>query len=611
MKLADNVELIAILNGKNSFAHYVREICAERKFDCIAIDLPPFLQEEVSQAVDELPQISAVTTYNRLNRDEDFLYYIPIDPCDGYIEAIRQAKQRRTPLYFVGNDELEEPELLPPLPDSYALNKLGYEEYTILVSSVLASSPEEDDEYRENSAQIVVNTINQLSEQFSNILVITHYRAYLSVINTYRKDSKEVYTPSALPIYETKTFFINPDHLYFALGELPFITGRVEKERHEIFTEPVDIVDTIKDLFRDTRDSMYDNKDDALHLSPVRLQAALQFLRNLTVLDCMFIPNIFDIIIAAKGIGGNAFGVKVLKNVRYYPYLPFENSEQLLSIGINQVQLPNEPSPFESVNLFQNSHVEWRKIPLKPDSSELQKKKYRYQWNPSGFCSHLPEDHRIESFNTTVRHRSLSMLTEDHFRSEKFQTSVKDGIDLRETIRNWHTGNIYVKEIPPPPKGNVDTVVIIFDEDHDERYTQQTTWYAEHDEESTLTFYGTDPFSNLIGPGVGKCVYGGLSLLFPPRNIPCAFQLTKNLGFSKLSHRLLFGALLHSKEKYIAYVSAKKPDLKAKSMAAQRHKKLIWVPLSSFSSETMRKLRVFHVLNGHHVRSWATKFIGD
>src|SRR5208337_2268634 len=125
------------------------------------------------------------------------------------------------------------------------------------------------------------------------------------------------------------------------------------------------------------------------------------------------------------------------------------------------------------------------------------------------------EDGTIERFNSHVRSKSLKVLVEELARTEKFTSSVKDGIDIRETLRNWHTGTIYVKEVPPA-RGRMDTVVIIFDAAHDEKYPHHTTWYAEHGEESTLTFYATDPFEDLIGPGIARCRYGGLSLLFPP-----------------------------------------------------------------------------------------------
>ena len=189
-------------------------------------------------------------------------------------------------------------------------------------------------------------------------------------------------------------------------------------------------------------------------------------------------------------------------------------------------------------------------------------------------------------------------------------SSVKDGIDIRETLRNWHTGDIYVKELPPA-KGKLDTIVVIFDEDNDDKYVERTVWFAEHNEESTLTFYATDPFSDLIAEGIARCQYGGFSLLFPPRNIPSTFEIANKLNIKKLSHQLAYGAMLFSEEKTVAYIATKKPDIKLRQMASKLKKKLIWIPLSSFSSETLIRLKKFHILNGHEVRSWATRFIGD
>jgi hypothetical protein len=227
-------------------------------------------------------------------------------------------------------------------------------------------------------------------------------------------------------------------------------------------------------------------------------------------------------------------------------------------------------------------------------------------------CSHVPEDVTIERFNTHVRAKTVKILLEEFAKHEKFTTSVKDGIDIRETLRNWHTGHIYVREIPPS-HGRLDSVIIIFDENHDENYPHRSTWYAEHGNESTLTFYATDPFADLIGPGIARCRYGGLSLLFPPRPVPNIFELTGNSSadFPNLAARLAYGALIFSAERVVAYVASRKPGVYLRTLAARLKKKLVWVPLASFSSETIGTLRKFHILNGKEVRSWASRFIGE
>jgi hypothetical protein len=126
-----------------------------------------------------------------------------------------------------------------------------------------------------------------------------------------------------------------------------------------------------------------------------------------------------------------------------------------------------------------------------------------------------------------------------------------------------------------------------------------------------LTFYATDPFNDFIGPGIARCRYGGLSLLFPPRHIPNIFQIETDHRLPNHASRLTLGALLFSEEKIIAWVSDEKPDAHLNNLARFYHKRLLWIPLACFSHETITKLRQFHILNGKTVRSWASRYIGD
>ena len=65
----------------------------------------------------------------------------------------------------------------------------------------------------------------------------------------------------------------------------------------------------------------------------------------------------------------------------------------------------------------------------------------------------------------------MQVIGQDLARTEKFTTSVQDGIDIRETLRNWHTGDLYVKVLPPS-RGSIEVVVFLFDVPADpKRYT--------------------------------------------------------------------------------------------------------------------------------------------
>ena len=238
-------------------------------------------------------------------------------------------------------------------------------------------------------------------------------------------------------------------------------------------------------------------------------------------------------------------------------------------------------------------------------------KLWKYFWDPYGQCSWTPEDRKIESFNLHVREQARALIGEDLARSEKFTSSIKDGIDIRETLRHWYEGDIYVKEIPPS-RGAVEVVVLIFEMNADpDQYPWRQTWYSEHEAESTLCFYATPYLENMIGPGIGQSTYGGCFLLFPPRYIPNIWE-DPRLNFARtLEERLLAGAMFHTTEPQITLVSPKAPLLRWRQIARRLRKRIIHIPLSRFSLQTLQRLRRFHVLNGKEVRSYAARFIRE
>jgi hypothetical protein len=226
-------------------------------------------------------------------------------------------------------------------------------------------------------------------------------------------------------------------------------------------------------------------------------------------------------------------------------------------------------------------------------------------------CSWPPEDDRIESFHRHVRDQAKAILGADLARSEKFTTSVRDGIDIRETLRNWHTGDLYVKVLPPS-RGSIEVVVFLFDVPADpEVYPHRATWYAEHSEESTLAFFATEPLDNMVGPGIAQAEYGGALFLFPPRAIPDIWD-DPRLDFAPtLEERLLAGALLHTHERHVAVVSPGPPSASWRRLARRFGRKIVHLPLKRFSGPLIERLRRFHILNGKTVRSYAADFIRD
>ncbi len=464
---------------------------------------------------------------------------------------------------------------------------------------------------------------------------------------------------------------VAPDSLYFLLGELPYATYLFEKSRYVLPapaasesappappgapTTPATPdtaappalhadalvgamvaamagractpapagewkkTDALKELLLATRaEYLRDLPEEREFLAPARLQNMLTYMRNLTLLKGRLTPDLYTIIVAAKGCGGGGFAAKTVEMAKHYPYLDPLSPLPTLRAGIGKLELP-EAGVTDAQNFFPQPPTEWRNIPLRKLPRKDQKQKFAMRWNPFKQCSWPPEDEKIEVFRAHVFERALQMLGHEAAKVEKFSTSFKDGIDLRETLRNWHSGDIYVKELPPT-QGRVDALVFLFDAEagphgggrEENKYPWKTVWFAEHPNESTLAFYATDWKENLIGPGIARARYGGCLFLFPPRHIPNLWNHRPILRVSRAPADILtLGALWFARERHVAVVSAQKPSLKILREARRVGKKIVHLPLSMFSRETLHRLRLVHVLNGKDVRSYAAKWIAE
>ncbi len=151
---------------------------------------------------------------------------------------------------------------------------------------------------------------------------------------------------------------------------------------------------------------------------------------------------------------------------------------------------------------------------------------------------------------------------------------------------------------------------MLFDSPADPReYPWRTTWFAEHKNESTLAFYGTDFSDQPIGPGICLANYGGALFLYPPVAIPDIWHDPRLDFTTTLEERLLAAACLYSRCPHIALVSPAPPGAGWCQLARRFKKKWVHLPLARFSDSTVQQLRMVHVLNGKEVRSYAADFI--
>ncbi len=73
-----------------------------------------------------------------------------------------------------------------------------------------------------------------------------------------------------------------------------------------------------------------------------------------------------------------------------------------------------------------------------------------------------------------------------------------------------------------------------------------TTWLGEHQNESDMAFYSTQPFEHIVGPGIGRAEYGGLMMTLPPHRLFDVWQDPDYDMAETKAERLLMAALDYS-----------------------------------------------------------------
>lgn len=621
LSLGDRITMLPVIHGSGDFAIEVRRRVLAGAFDCLAVPLPRSFQAQVEAAIGHLPTPSLVvqppmpdfytawTPEAEQEEDEEddeserhTCTYVPIDPCQPVIAALRVAREERIPRAFIDleTDSFDAHGAVSP--DAYALKRVALERFA---ASLLPAIKRPATEQWQARIRHMAARLRELEQRYQKILCLCSVLDWPWIREAFHEQAPE---PDPEEVLEPTTYQAENQSLMFLLGELPFITGLYERARAELEDDENLTIDGVKELLIAAREAYKaDFKSRARKITPHMLRTCLKYIRNLSLVERRFSPDLYTLVVAAKQIAGDQYALHVVETARHYPY-DAETPFPRLKMGIGQGRLPDG----EIVNLVSRlpgPPVTWRSLDLKRRPHRLEREKWQMRWNPFSQCSWPPEDQSIESFRTHVFQKARAILGQDLARTEKFTTSIQDGIDNRDTLRHFYDGEIYVK-IEPPVRGRLDCAVMLFDSPADPReYPYRTTWFSEFEWESTLAFYATDFRKEPVGPGICLASYGGALFLYPPLAFPDIWT-DRQFDFTEtLEERLLAAACTYSTAKHIALLAPLPPGAGWRKLARRYGKQLVHVPMGQFSEGTLQQLRMFHVLNGKQVRSFAAEFI--
>ncbi|MFO7785909.1 MAG: hypothetical protein ACQET7_02525 [Thermodesulfobacteriota bacterium] len=596
------VRFTPILHNRMEFALEVRRQFEKFRPDCVAVEYPPTLRHAILDGVKRLPYLSVVY----YTEGDGTFVYLSIEPTDGQVEAIRLALEHDLPVYFLDRDTEGYPLDRTPMPDPYAVTRIGHASYCRTYLETHRNTRRfESDELRERAMAYHLRSLDRQGRRVLFTGGLYHLPGILSYIER----------EQAEPIGRRKREGVGLAHLHEessreVMTEMPFLAARYEAGRSSGHGPPRDRLELQRELIQIARERYWKNSKERVNRSQLRV--LYKFARNYALITGGLIPDFYQLVVAARGAVDDNFSYEVWEKGSEYPW-------QTESPGIPVLRLQGEDLLLDQRRIrFHRRFKTFRRrlvpVPGRQKGSRRDRDEWKRDFQGFQICSYPPEDVVVEGYGARLMRKALEIKSEENARVVPFSASMLDGIDIRETLRNWHQGTLYVRE-ERPVRGRVGSVVVIFDPDlpggHEgEAFPWRVTWLGEHSQESDMAFYSTPAGEVMEGPGISLCQYGGFMLTYPPLRV---YDIWRDPFFDMARNkpeRLLMAALDYSLEKNVVYVAADPPSGWCRSLAARLSKRILYLPIGVFSPVALRRVRRFHVLDGHHVRRYARKYIG-
>jgi hypothetical protein len=596
-----NVRLVPIIHNRLEFAVEVRRQFEEFRPDHVAVEYPDTLGDKILKGVKRLPLLSVVYYEDK----NGAFTYLLMEPTDGQVEAVRMALSEGLPIHFIDRDTSGYPLDYSPMPDPYAVKTIGHFSYSqayLRVYQTGASFPE--DTLREKTMAYHLQRLSKKGERILFVGGLSHLPGLKTMLNR----------PQTQVIGRRKREGVGLAHLHREssqeiLSEIPYLTAAYERTRSGIDLHKLDRLEIISLLINGATKSHWKKNKEELSRNQIRILH--KFARNYALLTGYLVPNFYQLIVAARGAADDNFAYEVWEKGSEYPWQTEEPGLPILRLKGEDIFLDQKRIKFHRrLKAMRRRLVP---VPVRKRKKERYPGEWKRDFKGFSICSHPPEDVVIEGYGQYLKKKALEIKSEENSRIEPFMCSMLEGLDIRETIRDWERGRIYVRA-ERPLKGKVGSVVVIFDadiakDDGKENFPWCVTWLGEHAQESDMAFYSTPAGEIMDGPGISRCQYGGFMLTYPPMRV---YDIWRDPFFDfarNKPEKLLIAALDYCLEKHVVYVAATPPSGWCHSIAARLGKKIIYLPIGSFSPVTLKKLRQFHVLDGHPVRRYAHHYI--
>ena len=391
------------------------------------------------------------------------------EPCDAAFEGLRSALEAGIAAHCIDLDVHGYPDLHDDVPDPYAITRIGLKQYYNAYDKLSSKAKAPQDTDRELH---MARRLKELCLTYERVLFV----GGMSHIDAILKTSINSNFPSQ-HMLQGKSSKPAPSQKNRAAMLWQKADGSPSTMKNGAPILPLRQTDKKSSI---TSLKLHLKKYTDISGNPFpgyNFRNLMKFLRNYSLLQNQLMPDLFQIITAAKGCVDHNYAYEVWQLATDYPFL--KNIDALPSLDSH-----HRPSVGRSKKIhfhMKSKHIKSTFFPRRTDKSKRQTRLYPPALSQS---VHSPEDVIIEKFGEFLKKKGSQILREEGARTIPFSTSLEDGVDTRETVRHWSEKKLYVKTTGKPT-GGVGSVVIIFDEDapeeesgpgRQEKYPWETTW---------------------------------------------------------------------------------------------------------------------------------------
>src|SRR5579871_2667200 len=301
------VRYFPVVPGKLEFALALRKLLLASKPGVVAVELPGFLAASYRRALARLPELSVILYHDE--DGDDRAIFIPVEPCDPFIEALRTADEIGAQVLFLEPDSAERPHLPDTYPDTYAIRRIGLDPYV----EAYRVYPQTRTEEVTAHASAMAWKLQGADPEASVVAVVA-----LNMLDPLL-DAME--TPQAPPgrgkKYQPELLNPHPDCLAEITIEFPYL-----QERYEFFRLDLKGEDRLQkpqvqyDLLHEAEGKYFQSTGEKMVHWQRRMIA--RYTRNLAHTSGDLTANVYDLAVAARSIVDDNFGWEVWQMANRY-----------------------------------------------------------------------------------------------------------------------------------------------------------------------------------------------------------------------------------------------------------------------------------------------------